>query len=130
MDIMEILDMLDWNLSAEIQCKGRALAKNEETIAPFIQPMTPEHNKNVWDNCAIIIAESEDEKLKPYLAELLEWLQDMNWPGAVCIFDRLRKYSDKKGVSNVIISCEIKAKNSSDDAWARTLSALRKNLFE
>lgn len=35
--ITEILDMLDWHMSSEIQSKGRNLAKNIETIVPFIQ---------------------------------------------------------------------------------------------
>ena len=51
-DITNILDMLDWNMPAEIQFKGISLARNIETIIPFIQPLTPKHNKNVWDNCA------------------------------------------------------------------------------
>lgn len=79
-DITEIMDMLDWHKLPEIQTKGIAQAKDAETIRPFIQPLTPEHNKNVWENCAAIIAEKSDEKLRPYLAELLEWVQDMNWP--------------------------------------------------
>ena len=45
-----------------------------ETIIPFIQPLTPRHNKNVWENCAAIIAEKSDEELETYLTELLEWL--------------------------------------------------------
>ena len=73
----KIMDMLDWHMPAEIQAKGIFLAKNTETIIPFIQPVTPKHNKNVWGNCAEIIAERSDEELKPYLVELLEWLQDI-----------------------------------------------------
>ena len=49
----------------EIQSKGIALAENAETVRSFIQPLTPEHNKNVWENCAVIIAEKSDEKLEP-----------------------------------------------------------------
>lgn len=89
-DITEIMDMLDWHMPYEIQSKGIFLARDTETIIPFIQPLTPKHNKNVWGNCARIIAERSDEELKPYLVELLEWLQDMNWPGALCILNRLQ----------------------------------------
>ena len=91
-DITEIMDMLDWHMPSEIQLEGISLARNIETIIPFIQPLTPKHNKNIWDNCAVIIAEKSDEKIKPHLVELLEWLQDMNWPGAFCILDRLKNY--------------------------------------
>ena len=88
-DITDIMDMLDWHMSSEIQSEGISLARKTETITPFIQPLTPRHNKNVWGNCAIIIAEKSDQDLEPYLIELLEWLQDMNWPGAYLIYDRL-----------------------------------------
>ena len=60
------MDMLDWNKLPEIQARGIALARSTETIIPFIQPLTPKHNKNVWENCAVIIAEKSDEKLEPY----------------------------------------------------------------
>lgn len=80
-DIAEIMDMIDWHMPSEIRIKGVSLARDTETIIPFIQPLTPEHNKNVWEGCAVIIAEKSDEDLKPYLVELLGWLQDMNWRG-------------------------------------------------
>jgi len=62
-DITEIMNMLDWHKPPEVQSKGIALAENAETVRSFIQPLTPEHNKNVWENCAVIIAEKSDEKL-------------------------------------------------------------------
>lgn len=89
MDLMEIMEMLDWNKPAEIQSEGVALARNYGTLTPFFQPLTPEYNKNVWGNCALVLAESSDEDLVPYLVKLFEWLQDMNWPGAENIFNRL-----------------------------------------
>lgn len=123
-DITEIMDMLDWNMPAEMQSKGISLAKNAGTIIPFIQPLTPKHNKNVWENCAVIIAEKSDEELKPHLGELLEWLQDMNWPGAFCILDRLQKYSDNNSICNAIHACIEKAKNCGDEAWESNLRLL------
>ena len=73
-DITEIMDMLDWHMPAEIQTEGISLARNIETIIPFIQPLTPQHNKNVWENCAVIISERSDEEIKPHLPEVLEWI--------------------------------------------------------
>lgn len=104
-DITEIMDMLDWHMPYEIQSKGIFLARDTETIIPFIQPLAPKHNKNVWGNCAQIIAERSDEELKPYLVELLEWLQDMNWPGALCILNRLQKKSDNNSIRNAVNVC-------------------------
>ena len=116
-DITEIMDMLDWHMPSEIQSKGISLARNTETIIPFIQPLTPKHNKNVWGNCAVIISERSDEEIKPHLPEMLEWLQDMNWPGAFCILNRLQKYSDENSLCNAINVCIKKAKKCRDEVW-------------
>ena len=78
--------------------------------APFIQPLTLKHGKKAWKNCAVIIAEKSDEDLKPYLGELLEWLQDMNWMGAFCILGRLRKYTGTDSLHNAIDVCVEKSK--------------------
>ena len=123
-DITEIMDMLDWHMPSEIQSKGISLARNTETIIPFIQPLTPKYNKNVWENCAVIIAEKSDEDLKPYLVELLGWLQDMNWPGAFCILNRLQKYSDNNFICNAINICIENAKKCGDEVWESNLRLL------
>ena len=68
-DIAEIMDMIDWHMPSEIRIKGVSLARDTETIIPFIQPLTPEHNKNVWEGCAVIIVEKSDENLKPYIGK-------------------------------------------------------------
>ena len=126
-DILEILDMIDWSMPAETQSKGISLASKFENIVPFIQPLTPKHNKNVWENCAAIISQKSDEEIKPYLVELLEWLQDMNWPGAFCILDRLRKYSDNNTILEAINTCIEKAKENGDDIWNSNLHLLFDN---
>lgn len=127
-DILEILDMIDWNKPAETQSKGISLASKFENIVPFIQPLTPKHNKNVWENCAVIISQKSDEEIKPYLVELLEWLQDMHWPGAFCILDRLCKYSDNNTIFEAINTCIEKAKESRDDVWNSNLHLLLNNV--
>ncbi len=129
-DITEILDMLDWHMPDEIQAKGIVLAKESDEIIPFIQPLTSKHNKNVWENCAVIISEKSDEKLKPYLVELLEWLQDMNWPGAFCILGRLQKYSDNNTLCQAINVCVEKAKADDNDVWNSNLRLLINNFGE
>ena len=44
-----------------------------------------------WENCAKVICEKTDEELNKYTCEMLEWLQDINWPGAFLIMERLEK---------------------------------------
>ena len=129
-DITEIMDMLDWHMPAEIQTEGISLARNIETIIPFIQPLTPQHNKNVWENCAVIISERSDEEIKPYLPEVLEWLQDMNWPGAFCIMNRLKNHSDKNSILSAISVCVQKAKSGNDEIWEDNLLTLQRMISE
>lgn len=126
-DITEIMDMLDWHMPAEIQTEGISLARNIGTITPFIQPLTPKHNKNVWENCAVIISERSDEEIKPHLPEVLEWLQDMNWPGAFCII--LKNYSDKNSILSAISVCVQKAKSCNDEIWEDNLLTLQRILL-
>ena len=127
-DILEIFDMIDWSKPVETQSKGISLASKFENIVPFIQPLTPKYNKNVWENCAVIISQKSDEEIKPYLVELLEWLQDTNWPGALCILDRLCKYSDNNTIFEAINTCIEKAKESRDDVWNSNLHLLLSNV--
>lgn len=129
-DLLTIMDMLDWNAPHEIQSRGISLAKKMETISPFIQPLTPSHNKKVWQNCAIVIAEQADEKLKPHLVELLEWLQDMNWPGAICILGRLQQFNDYKYLSACLELCRNKAQLLGDDGWEENLNLLVRECAE
>ena len=67
-----------------------------KSINVFLQPTDKYHNQNVWENCAAILAKRSDEELSYYLVELLEWLQDLNWPGALVILDRLKAFSGEK----------------------------------
>ena len=122
MDIAEIFEMLDWNMPTDVQARGISYAKAIGTIAPFIQPLTPKYSKNVWDNCALIIAEERDEALTPHLLALLEWLQDMNHPGAFCILNRLEAYEEHDCIREAINTCLEYA----DEIWKENLLILLK----
>lgn len=124
-----VFRLIDWNMTAEIQSKGISLARNIETITPFIQPRTPKYNKNVWENCAVIISEKSDEEIKPHLPKVLEWLQDMNWPGAFCILDRLKNCSDNTSILSAISICRQKAKDCNDEIWEDNLLTLQRMLI-
>ncbi len=95
-DIDYIMNLLDWNQSEESQEKGVQLAQKVQNFNVFIQPCNKAYSKNVWGNCAKIISQKSDDELSPYLSTLLEWLEDLNWPGALIILDRLKVFSGKK----------------------------------
>ncbi len=127
-NIDDIMDMLDWNRSKEEQEKGLKLARTIKSINVFIQPLDSKHNKNVWENCAKVLSERSDEELKPYIISLLEWLQDMNWPGAFTIFERLKNYKDKKVFDWSYRVVMNKALKLDDEIWKENLIELSKSL--
>lgn len=86
----DILMMLDWNNPKSVQDRGIQLALQCKDFSVFIQPTFPKYNKNVWENCARIISQKSDLELQPYISLLLEWVQDLTWPGAVLILERLK----------------------------------------
>lgn len=91
-----IMSLIDWNKSINEQADGIKMAEDVENINVFLQPCNKNYNINVWDNCAKILSKRTDDELSPYLVELLDWLQDLNWPGALVILDRLKAFSGEK----------------------------------
>lgn len=125
--IDELMDMLDWNKPEKEQQKGIELAREIKSINVFLQPLHPGANKNVWGNCATILAARTDEELAPYMRELLEWLEDINWPGALDILERLQKVSDVHWLCFSLISCAKEACACNKICWLGGMSNLIKN---
>lgn len=119
-----IMDLLDWNRSNQEQKKGLKLAEDVKCISVFLQPGSP-YGKNVWENCAKVLAARSDDELKPHLGGLLEWLQDMNWPGADCILERLRNFSDIQSLETFISIFQKQAKALDDEDWEYNLMQIR-----
>ena len=118
------MDLLDWNNSIEKQEQGIALAKDVKCINVFLQPCSKNYNKNVWDNCAKILSARSNEELSPYMIELMEWLQDMNWPGAFCIFDRLKEMVNEQLFQYSYTICLKCARALDDETWESNLKML------
>jgi hypothetical protein len=124
-NIDEIMDMLDWNNSEETQRKGIELAKNIKSINAFVLPMNP--GKSVWENCAIILANKPDEILNPYLFRLLEWIEDINWPGALIVLDRLKNFFETEKLSFCVQESVRQAKATNNKIWLGSISKLLDN---
>lgn len=129
--IDEIYDLFTWDASlsdAEYHArveKGIAEARKLRNIFPFIQPVVVGKNsKSVWEPCAKVVALKSDEELEDYMYLLLQWLQDMNWPGAEIIFDRLSRIPSEKIRDYLDFSVNL-AKRDKDDIWLQTLEALK-----
>lgn len=126
LDLNCIMEMLDWNRPEIEQEQGIEFAKKVEDIRVFLQPCGEKYNKNVWDNCAKVLSSKTDRELDPYLTELLEWLQDMNWPGAFCVLDRLNAYEDNLGYRSAYELCVRRAQKEKDEVWENNLSLVKK----
>ena len=123
-DIDVIMQLIDWNKSKTEQYEGVRLAKGVKCLNVFLQPCDKEYNKNVWENCALILSERSDEELSPYVLELLLWLQDLNWPGAIRILNRLKKFKDKSSLIRIWKKCLKCAKTLNEKTWLNNLMSL------
>lgn len=123
--IDSIIDMLDWNNTAETQEKGLELGRKEKDISGFIQPKRGKNNgKYVWANCALIVSDRNDDELEPHLNGLFHWIADFNWPGSECIFERLKRFSVNDRFLSVIKKCMVKADEEDDEGWFYSLEEL------
>lgn len=125
-DINNIYEMLNWENPTKIQMKGISLAQKINDSSLLIQPPA---EPSVWEQCAKILAEKSDDDLKPYLDGLLEWLQDLNWPGALIILERLKMFRGdalKEYVENAVANAT-KLSNEEGLRWLDYLSELLDN---
>ena len=99
--ISKIYKLLNWNSSPEDQKKGIRSAYRLENISLLILPLSEDAGKPVWENCARVLSELPDDRLAGHVSELLEWLQDINWPGAFLICDRLKNFRGKELIAAV-----------------------------
>ena len=118
MNIEEIYCYLSWENSVETQKNGIVLAKQIQDLSYFILPRGKKH---IWENCAKILQGKSDSELQTYLYDLFGWFQDMNWPGAYIIYDRLMR-SENKAVLLVAKKCLEKANEKKDIPWSSALS--------
>ncbi len=95
-DINEIYRMLNWKSRYGDQLQGIKAARELDDLSSLILPCANGESKSMWENCARALYEMSDERLESYLPSLLEWLQDLNWPCALIILDRLKIFSGKK----------------------------------
>ncbi|MBR4767876.1 MAG: DUF5071 domain-containing protein [Lachnospiraceae bacterium] len=99
--LLDIYANLRWDAPTEMQKKARQMALLTGLKEPFYQPCIAVFSKNIWDNCALVIANRDDEAFNENdFRKMLEWLMDYNWPGAYVIMKRLINFNDKNGLLN------------------------------
>ena len=123
--IKEILKMMSWCNSEKIQKQGLKLASNIKYLDHFFQPVIDNESKNLWENCAIVLSERTDEELTPWLIQCFAWMQDMNWPGASIILDRLHKFADTENLSREKNKAIKIARILKDNEWLKALYQIK-----
>ena len=124
-DIDGLYEMLSWNSDEDIQEEGRKIASKLKHLSVLILPI---EDKSVWENCAKVLAEKSDKELSVYSYPLLEWLQDLTWPGALIILERLKRVKDENFYLTYINVIE-KVIKTADEPWQSGLSELLENPY-
>lgn len=116
---------LDWNNSREIQEESMKVLENikEEDMCKLVQPYT----KNHWENAAKVIKRIGCPKVLNIIPQLLEWLQDLNWPGAIIILSVLQDI-EKSVLLPEIEKVIIKIVEDEDELWLCGIKELTKKL--
>lgn len=122
--IDQIFEMLSWNNDEKMQTQGIIEAKKIKNLSVLIQPI---ESKSIWENCAKVLASKEDEELKIYLIDLFKWLQDMNWPGADVVYERLKSMPIQH-IETAYKICLSLAERTEDMMWKRILVDFYKDL--
>lgn len=126
-NIDRIMYLIDWKRSPAQQQEGIALAREVGCINAFFRPISSEYSKSVWDNCAAIICERSDEELLPYLTDMLLWLEDLNWPGAEQIQQRLIAFQDVSMLASDLDSFVAALEKLEKTSWLIFISDLLSN---
>ena len=119
--------LIDWKRSPAEQQEGIALAREVVCINAFFQPITSEYSKSVWENCAAIICERSDQELLPYLTDMFLWLEDLNWPGAEQIQQRLIAFQYVDLLASDLDSFVAALEKLGETSWLIFLSELLNN---
>jgi len=126
MEINTLFEMLDWHNDPELQQRGIDEAVKVKYISVFFRP---QETKSVWENCAKVLAQKSDCELKNYTYKMFEWLQDMCWPGAEIIYERLQRMPDEFILSAYEYSLKT-AKMTEDSAWKSSLEFFWKDKID
>jgi HEAT repeat protein len=118
----ELLSNLNWNLPLEVQ-EGAIKSITEVIDEQKAKILVQFGSKALWENEARILKNIGYPKNKYTIPGLLEWLQDLNWPGALISMEALIAIEDEilaPYVENAIIN----AAGDNDVTWKDSLKEL------
>lgn len=107
-----------------IESISAMISKDPSLIACVLSPWNL-CDKSRWESFARVIANQSDAVLEHYAAGVLNWLQDLNWPGSMLLFDRLKTVRPGK-IDRAIAECiEFAEEVCNDEEWAEFLRQLQ-----
>lgn len=121
MDWLSVINKLNWNNDIRDieEAKKELSLITDEYIHLLVQPIGKYH----WENSADVIVGLGVDKCIPIIDELLVWLQDLNWPGAVKIYNMLKE-SDNPIVKSKILSTRENVGQEGDEEWLENIIML------
>ena len=125
-EIEALIYDLDWNLSIETQNNAiNSLVEREDyDLAILMQPL--QTHKELWENAAHVLVKKGYDKIKNHIDGLFKWLKDLNYPGAIIIYDFLRSIPKKDFdyYTDLYLS---EARKENDEDWELYILQLIKN---
>jgi methionyl-tRNA synthetase len=128
LDYNEIIEMLDWNNPPDVQKKGMELARQIKCLNVLVQPFMPGASKSLWENCAIVLCEKNDEELKPFVKGMFEWISDLNVPGAELIFGRLKRFKKSYLFDVLMNDAKTIAKAFNEKYWLSLIEEIEESV--
>lgn len=124
--IAEEIAGLDWNQPKEVQAAAKKAIKLK--IGNDLSPLMIRNlQKSQWENAAEILESLDPSRVAPFTPDLLEWMKDMNWPGANRVFDMLIQFQKHELLPD-IDSAISKAREDADEDWVDSLLILREEV--
>lgn len=127
-EIVEEIAGLDWKHPEEVQAASRMSVASR--LGDDLSPLMMQNlQKTQWENAAEVLKNVEISKVVPFVPELLEWLKDINWPGAQKVFEIILKVHAQELLPHLDVAIA-KAREETDKVWQATLVLLRQQMNE
>lgn len=120
-DIDTLLQKLSWDKDTNTQQKAiqELIQMDEKDILKLIQLKDKKH----WNNAALVLKQIGYPGNKLAIPRLIEWLKDMNWPGAWTALETLLVIDNSILLPYIENALE-KALQENDEMWLMGLKEL------
>ncbi|MDQ7096681.1 DUF5071 domain-containing protein [Desulfosporosinus sp. PR] len=127
-NIFNIIRDLDWSKPEDVQKKAmEQLQEIDDRDIIYLAQQNELNYKYCWHNAALVLKAIGYPRIKPVLSYLMEWFQDVNWPGVRTIVEIFRAISPTDLLSSIEDASKRSIKEN-DDFWAFGLVSLIKDL--